>query len=374
MRRVTKCVIVNQSYDDQSSFFELVYGVVGNHESSPVNAFPPKKVDTRFDTQWVFGTISAKWSRWITGEAAKQDALHMGSYSVKYPHGNLRIISIDTNYYYNAAFWMYDDDIPKDPKNQLAWLVRELQAAEQAKENVYIIGHMPMGNADAFRHYSNYFNQIINRYSASIAAMFWGHTHLDHFEITYSDYAHRSPSTATAIGYICPALTPLEGMPAFRVYDIDPETFAVLDYETYIANMDDPSFSHDPVWERYYSAKEAYGAALNPPMDGPGAEMTPAFWHNVTELFKANETLFKSYYARKTRGWNVPDCTGNCRSDEICELQSGRSEDNCHPAELFSYSADQPSQGNHCGSSVGMMILKSLDTKTAKTNLNRMAK
>jgi hypothetical protein len=33
---------------------------------------------------------------------------------------------------------------------------------------------MPMGMGDAFRDASNYYSQIVNRYSATIAAEFWG--------------------------------------------------------------------------------------------------------------------------------------------------------------------------------------------------------
>jgi sphingomyelin phosphodiesterase len=61
-----------------------------------------------------------------------------------------------------------------DPSGQLAWLVSELQAAEDAGERVYIIGHMPMGAGDAFYDGSNYFDQIVNRYDATIAALFFG--------------------------------------------------------------------------------------------------------------------------------------------------------------------------------------------------------
>lgn len=351
---------VNNSYSNQSTFFDPIYAVVGNHESSPVNSFPSNAVAPKYSTQWVFDTLASHWSSWI-GDTSS--VIHSGSYSVKHPSSNLRIISLDTNYYYNAAFWTYDDPIPQDPKDQFAWLISELSAAEAAHENVYIIGHMPMGDVDSHRHYSNSFDQIVNRYEATIAAMFWGHTHVDHFEITYSDYAHRSPSTASKMGYICPALTPLEGMPAFRIYDVDPDTFAVVDHSTYIANMDDASFHKDPVWTKYYSAKEAYGSAV--PID-PKAEMSAAWWHNVTELFKTNETLFEQYYARKSRGWDVQDCDESCRKNEICQLQAGRAENNCKPSTVFTVSPDQAGQGSHCGSSIAMMVLQSLGDKKVK--------
>jgi len=123
-----------------------------------------------------------------------------------------------------------------------------------------------------------------------------------------------------------PSLTPTAGHPAFRIYTVDPVTFAVLDAETYTANMDDPAFqTTGPVWKRYYSAREAYGSAGG----GAPAELLPAFWHNVTAALEADPALFAAYYARKSRGWNVPACDAACARAEICGLRAARAENNC---------------------------------------------
>jgi sphingomyelin phosphodiesterase len=138
---------------------------------SPTNAFPPTAVGKQ--AQWVYDLLSSDWSKWI-GSGAASEELSFGSYSVKYPGGNLRMISINTNLYYIDNYWLFEDPMESDPSGQLAWLVSQLDAAEKAGERVYIIGHMPMGESDAFRDGSNYFDQIVNRYSATIAAMFFG--------------------------------------------------------------------------------------------------------------------------------------------------------------------------------------------------------
>lgn len=72
-------------------------------------------------------------------------------------------------------------------------------------------------------------DQIIQRYTSTIAALFWGHTHRE-WETSNTNYTHPSFSSATAIHYIAPALTPTSANPTFRVYSIDPETYAILDY------------------------------------------------------------------------------------------------------------------------------------------------
>ncbi|KAF4637428.1 hypothetical protein G7Y89_g661 [Cudoniella acicularis] len=282
---------INDAYSRMSGLTQ-VYGTAGNHEAAPANAFPPAAISSTNSAQWVYDTLSADWLNSI-GTTAVSEAEKFGAYSVKYPNGNLRVISLNTNFYYVQNYWLYENAMEADPSGQLAWLVNELQAAETAGERVYIIGHMPMGLGDALRDGSNYFDQIVNRYSATIAALFFGHTHVDQFEIAYSDYTSQSFSNALEVSYVCPAMTPTEGHPAFRVYTVDPVTFGVLDSTTYIANMSSPGFqTTGPVWTKYYSAKETYGPLVTPPLTDPTAELTPAFWHNFkSQLGKEFENL-----------------------------------------------------------------------------------
>jgi sphingomyelin phosphodiesterase len=317
---------INDAYSKMSGL-PNVYGTAGNHEASPPNAFPPASLKSNSE-QWVYNTLSADWTTWIGATSASQ-ADDFGAYSAMYPGGNLRIISINTNFYYVQNYYLYENVIEADPSGQLAWLVNELQAAETAGERVYIIGHMAMGLSDAFRDGSNYFDQIVNRYSATIAALFFGHTHVDQFEIAYSDYTAQSFSNALEVSYICPSMTPTSGYPAFRVYSIDPITFGVLDMTTYIANFSDPSYQTAPVWTEYYSAKSTYGPLVTPPVTDPAAELTPAFWHNVTTVFQNDDTQFQNYYARKSRGWKVASCTGTCKTREICAMKAAQSQYNC---------------------------------------------
>ena len=86
----------------------------------------------------------------------------------------MKVISINTNLYYKENFWLYEATMEYDPDGQLAWLVSELQAAETAGQRVFIIGHMPLGANDALHDGSNYLGQILNRYDATIAALFFG--------------------------------------------------------------------------------------------------------------------------------------------------------------------------------------------------------
>ncbi|KAI1199620.1 Metallo-dependent phosphatase-like protein [Nemania serpens] len=333
---------VTNAYDRMAAAGMLVYGAVGNHEASPANSYPPLAVSPSM--QWLYDVLSSSWTRWVGTRAADTTRV-FGAYSAKYPHGNLRVISLSTNLYYVHNYWLYEEPMEKDPSGQLAWLIGELDAAEKAGERVYIIGHMAPGARDAFHDASNYFDQIVNRYEATIAALFFGHTHLDEFEISYSNYSKRTADEAVAVSYIGPSMTPTSGNPAFRVYDIDPVTFGVLDITTYIANMSDPAFqsAEGPVWTKYYSARDAYGGLVNPPLAPLGRtlddkklnegtrELDPAFWHQVTERFEEDPAAFEEFFTRKRRGWQSDVCDDECKSGEICKLRAARAGDNCIP-------------------------------------------
>ena len=83
---------------------------------------------------------------------------------------------------------MYEKTFQSDPSGQFAWLVGELQTAETASQRTYIIGHTPLGTSDAFHDASNYFNQIIDRYLATIAGLFFGKSILHSFKFTTTSY------------------------------------------------------------------------------------------------------------------------------------------------------------------------------------------
>jgi len=195
--------------------------------------------------------------------------------------------------------------------------------------------------------------------------MFFGHTHYDQFQLHYSDYSARTAANALVTSYLAPSLTPTSGQPAFRVYTVDPVTFAVLDTTTYTADMDDPAFqTTGPVWKKYYSAKEAYGAALNPPVTDPAAELTAAFWHNVTVAFESDPALYGQYVARKRRGWKIDTCTGDCARLDVCAIRAGRAQDNCDvptPGIHFNKRAENLyEERDECGISVARASLGSV--------------
>jgi sphingomyelin phosphodiesterase len=119
------------------------------------------------------------------------------------------------------------------------------------------------------------------------------------------------------------------GNPTFRVYSVDPVTFAILDYSVYYANISSPTYQSGPTWELLYSVKETYGPLVSPPVTDPSAELTPAFWHSLTDLFESDDSVFQAYYARKSRDYSLATCTGSCKTSEICQLRAMQAQYNC---------------------------------------------
>jgi len=106
-------------------------------------------------------------------------------------------------------------------------------------------------------------------------------------------------------------------------------TFAILDYSVYYTNISSPTYQSGPTWELLYSVKQTYGPLVTPPVTDPAAELTPAFWHSLTQLFETNDAVFQQYYSRKTRGYSTATCDSTCKAAEICKLRAMQSQYNC---------------------------------------------
>ncbi|EJD50481.1 putative acid sphingomyelinase [Auricularia subglabra TFB-10046 SS5] len=315
-----------------------VYPALGNHDTAPANSFPLSDSATRAknnsdsSNQWVFDIQAAGWARWIQTAAAQQFIHSSGSYSVLVPGTKLRVISLNTQYYYRQNYWLYDrNTMVRDPQGMLAFVVSQLQLAEDQGERAWIIGHVSSGVSDFLHDQSNYFNQIVNRYKATIAGQFFGHTHVDQFEIAYSNFKAQTAEHAIAVNILAPSLAPTSGNPAFKVYDIDPDTYELLDARVFIANISSPSYQTLPKFEQYYSARDSYGPLVSPPL-GRTQPLSPAFWHNLTVAFENNDAAFQLYNERLSRSGLVRSCTGDCKTTTICGLRAARSENNCDVA------------------------------------------
>ncbi|KAI0732101.1 sphingomyelin phosphodiesterase [Fomitopsis betulina] len=298
-----------------------------SHVTTPTNSFPRNTTEHVITADFIFNAQIQGWAQWIGSAATEQIQHHSGSYAVMAPGLNLRVISVNTQYWYKQNFWLYDsDEHQPDPNGILAFLVEQLQSSEDAGQRAWIIAHMPPGRGDVMRDQSAYFDQVVQRYRDTIAGQFYGHTHADEFAVGYANYSERTSENAVSVAMIGPAMTPMSGNPAFKVYDIDPDSYEIMDVKSYYTNLSDPHYQLKPTWQLLYSAREDY-APLVPslPLNAP---LTPAFWHNLTDVYYKNDTAFQTYIAHKHRGWEFVrnPCVGACKDGTLCEMRTLRAD------------------------------------------------
>ncbi|KAJ6260073.1 Endopolyphosphatase [Drechslerella dactyloides] len=323
-----------------SGVAKKVYGVMGNHDTAPVNLFPVSEPETSYGSALpYYNEMAANVEKWVGAKAAKSIKQNSGCYSVVHPGTNLKVISISTNFWYNMNIWAYADngmDAARDPGNVFKWLTGELQSAEAAGQSAYIIGHMPPGIADALPDYSNYFNKVVTRYSSTIKGMFWGHTHSAEFEITYKDATSRGHQNAIITSYVTSCVTPRSANPVFRVYTVDPASYQILDYDHYYTSIADIAYgsTKKPEWKKLYSAKKVLGPVVNPPLPA-NAPLSPAFWHNLTVAFENNDGAFQAWFDRKIADFHTAEnCDADCKQKEICQMRASSTELSCYKGSI----------------------------------------
>jgi len=283
-----------------------IFPSIGNHEGYPVNSFPPPPLNA-----WLNDATANQWSIWLPEESLKT-VRHGLYYTVKVEPG-LRIVSLNMNYCNNMNFWLLVNDT--DPAEQLSWLISTLQAAEDAKEKVYILGHIPPGSSDCLITYATKLKTIINRYEDTVAAQFYGHTHRDQFEVFYvNDTTGKEKNHASNIAYIAPSITPGGSHnPSFRVYEIDTVTKFVYNFYAFVADLAKANKSPTgPDYIMQYSPLETYK------MDN----LLPASWDNLVNQMEHDNSTFNLYLKFKNSGF-ILACEGKCKQIELCQLRSG---------------------------------------------------
>ncbi|KAF9090743.1 hypothetical protein BGX23_005764 [Mortierella sp. AD031] len=330
----TQSTVVPQTADAYRVMATLgakIYPTIGNHEAGPTNLFPT--TSSGGSVQWLYNSLADDWSRWLNADAVNSVKSNYGAYSTN-PAPGLRIISLNTNFCYTLNFHLYADVENYDPNGELKWLVAQLQAAENAGERVWIIGHVGPSMTDCIMNWSSLYYQAVQRYSPHvIAEQFFGHTHYDEFALSYAPGA-KTAQNAISTSWIGPSATTYTDLnPGFRVYKVDTKSWNVFDSQTYVADMNLASqwdaTGGSPNWHLEYSARQTYGAYVPIAADAP---LSPAWWHNVTKAFETNPAAFQTYW--KLRGKSAgltPACEAGspCPAEMICNLRAGKSVDSC---------------------------------------------
>lgn len=257
------------------------------------------------------------------------------------------MITLNTDFWYRSNYLNYINTTNPDNSGNLAWMIGELQDAEDKGERVWILGHVLTGwdGSNPLPNPTDYFYQVVARYSPHVIAnIFFGHTHEDEFMIYYSlngtvqDAAH-----ALATGWIGPSVTPLTNLNSgFRMYEVDTNSFDVMEAYTFYADVNSfpkldstvagPGMQLHHILQRFanpltvykfeYSTRDTYAPIGGWPATAP---LNATYWHKVTEAMEANHTLISIHNTYQGKiSVKSPNCTSNaCAQAKICYMRSG---------------------------------------------------
>ncbi|XP_018576214.1 sphingomyelin phosphodiesterase 1 [Anoplophora glabripennis] len=289
-----------------------IYPILGNHEPHPTDFYSPEDVlQNQISTQWIFNLSVTEWSRWLP-ESTQDTILKGGYYSVLIKPG-FRIIAINSNFCFTSNLWlMYEDE---DPRDQLAWLVEELYKAEKNKERVHILSHIPPGEILCHKQWSNQFHKIINRFAHIISAQFNGHTHIDELKVFLDEDDESDTDKVINVAFNGASFTTFVGFnPNFKIYEVDPSSAMVLDYDQYIFNLTKANQNTTPPqWYKQYSFKNAYNLH----------DMSLPSFEDLLEKMSKDDDLMWQYYRFLVRDSDVKikeGCNSKCLKKLLCYI------------------------------------------------------
>ncbi|KAL0580838.1 hypothetical protein V5O48_001214 [Marasmius crinis-equi] len=265
-----------------------VYAALGNHDSYNQAQDAPHSLGKPLADQfsWNYDHVAALWKHeeWLPQAAVELAKAH----------------------YASANYFNYINMTDPDVSGMLRFLTDELQDAEDAGDRAWIVGHVLTGwdGSNPLMNPTNLFYQIVDRFSPHvISAIFFGHTHEDQLSVFYANNATVvNADTAGAVAWIGPSLTPLTGLNSgFRVYEVDSETFDILDAHTWASDVStypelDSQIERGPVYSYEYSTREAYGNTI--PGWGPNDPLNATWWHLVTEAMEQDASLVQRTHPR----------------------------------------------------------------------------
>eukprot|EP01022_Parablepharisma_sp_SALTPOND_P015628 TRINITY_DN2227_c0_g1_i1.p1 TRINITY_DN2227_c0_g1~~TRINITY_DN2227_c0_g1_i1.p1 ORF type:complete len:592 (-),score=27.80 TRINITY_DN2227_c0_g1_i1:44-1762(-) len=277
-----------------------VYAVLGNHDGYPEAQFDIHNGNHK----WLIEAYSEELKEWLTPEATKQMA-ETGYFSQVHPGTNLKVIALNTFVldFNNAYLW----GNATNPLNSLAWLENELAKSEARGESVFIIGHIASQSNSGVNSWTYRYSILVERYAHIIKGQFYGHIHADFFFVMRSQLDN-SPISVT---HLLPALTPSPN-PSFRIYDVDPATYELLDYTQYRLYLDEANKLLKAEWKVAYEFLKYFEVD----------DMSPQSFEKIIDRMENEKEYFKKaylmYHSEERR--TVPE--GNAKQKFLCSYKT----------------------------------------------------
>ncbi len=178
-----------------------------------------------------------------------------GRYAQLHPGTNLRIIAL--NSFVQDALNSYTWINMTDPMGELRWLEETLRGCEIRGEHALIIGHFAPYTPSGAIEWNQRYLVLVDRYANIIRGQLFGHTHRDSFEIIRSARGNGGELSGVALEH--PSLTTNFALhPSYRVYEMDPRSHTLLDFEQYRMNLTDANRFGLPSWKLSYRFTQYY--------------------------------------------------------------------------------------------------------------------
>ncbi|XP_051881020.1 acid sphingomyelinase-like phosphodiesterase 3a isoform X2 [Pristis pectinata] len=292
-----------------------VFPALGNHDYWPQDQLP-------VNVSEVYSAAADMWKQWLTPEACstlQKGGFYTQIFSCNVTQQTLRIISLNTNLYYSPN--TVTERLP-DPAGQYVWLEKTLKKAQQNKEKVYLIAHVPPGylpdslSTTAVREKDNErLVQILRKYSDIIVGQFFGHTHKDSIMVLLDDQGNPINSL-----FVAPAVTPQRGFleqvtnnPGLRLYKYDTSDYSLLDFWQYYLNLTEANEKKKPDWKLEYIMTLAYGIK----------DLQPQCLYDLTDQFITSQSeKFRMFYNHYLVSYDTSKkCVGLCKVKQICAIR-----------------------------------------------------
>ena len=279
-----------------------VYPVLGNHDSFPQHQFPARDY-------WVYDVAAELWAPLLPADALV--TLKRGGYYSVLVAPRLRLLVLNTVIYcrYNNVT---KDAATTDPGGQIAWMRSQLANSSAAGEAVYVASHIPPGmTLDPFHaRFIKPFLDGMRGYHHVIRGSFWGHIHLDMFQLLGDA---RAGSSDFHVAHLAATLGIKTGKnPSFRRYLTDTATnYTVQDWSTFYMDLAAANKAGKITWKELYSARKTFGIA----------DASPASMRKLVNSMQKDTALFNSFWKNQKGGTPTGACSASCKKIQLCRIQ-----------------------------------------------------
>ncbi|KAG5366794.1 Sphingomyelin phosphodiesterase 2 [Yarrowia sp. B02] len=325
-----------------------VYPTFGNHDSYPYAQLAQNSSGFAGEFSWNAELSAKMWKDfgWINESTEAQAEHTYGSFAVTTKRG-LRVISIDSNFWYSENYYNFWNITEPDLSGTFKWLVGELLECERLGQKAWIMAHVPSQEMGAVPWATEVFRLVIRRFSPHvIAANFFGHTHADQFNVFYEENNVWTEESAISVGWIVQSVTPVDKFnPAWRYYEVDTKTFEIMESKNYYSPLNEtyeyninkyknetvgnytykvyePQNPKQMTWIWEYSARQAYDPNNTWPDNAP---LNATFWHRAAKGIiedPVQNQLYYDHYFRKSP-YTQQGCDKKCLQETYCSFVAG---------------------------------------------------